>query len=50
MKNIVNSLPRKIYSGKGMSDVSGFFFCYELPTKEQMDSGQMEMVYIDGIF
>lgn len=32
-ENIVNSLPRKIYSGKGMSDVSGFFFCYELPTK-----------------
>ena len=25
-ENIVNSLPRKIYSGKGMSDVSGFFF------------------------
>ena len=30
---IVSSLPKKMHSGKGLSDDAGFFFCYELPTK-----------------
>ena len=29
----VSSLPKKMYSGKSSSNIKGFFFCYELPTK-----------------
>lgn len=32
-EDIVSSLPKKMHSGKGLSDDAGFFFCYELPTK-----------------
>lgn len=31
--DIVQSLPKKIYSGKFASNRKGIFFCYELPTK-----------------
>ncbi len=30
----VLSMPKKLYSGKTSSSNSGFFFCYELPTKK----------------
>ncbi|WP_036611745.1 helicase-related protein [Oribacterium sp. P6A1] len=29
----IQTLPKKLYSGKGISTKSGYFFCYELPTK-----------------
>lgn len=32
-ENIVNSLPKKMFSGKAASTRAGYFFCYELPTK-----------------
>lgn len=31
--DIVESLPKKMYSGKQASTFTGFFFCYELPMK-----------------
>lgn len=31
--DMVNTLPKKMYSGKMKSTKNGFFFCYELPTK-----------------
>lgn len=32
-ENVVNTLPRKMFSGKAVSTRDGYFFCYELPTK-----------------
>ena len=32
-EDIVSSLPKKMHSGKGLPIDTGFFFCYELPTK-----------------
>lgn len=31
--DVVDNLPKKMYSGRNSTDRTGFFFCYELPTK-----------------
>lgn len=33
-EDYVQTLPKKMYSGKANSEMKGYFFCYELPTKK----------------